>query len=131
MNDLVALIDRKSKGWIQVESRLEALDFRVHPAGSLEEVHTLAAQTGCQAVILDLDVVEIPNRFFRSLKQSYPGLTILATSSRPFHPHLKEAMTHHICACFRKPIEIEEMEYWLKAVVGRAPARDPTLDPGK
>jgi DNA-binding NtrC family response regulator len=127
MNDLVALTDRKSKGWTEVESRLEALDFQVHLAGTLAELQTLIIRTGCRVVILDLDVVQIPNRFFRSLKKGNPGMTILVTSSRPFHPHLKESMTHHICACFRKPIEHEEIEYWLKAVVSRSPARDPTI----
>jgi len=127
MNDLVALIDRKSKGWIEVESRLEALNYRIHLVETLEELQTLTVKTGCRVVILDLDVLEIPNRFFRALKKDNPDLAILATSSRPFHPQLKEAMTHHICACFRKPIEHEEIEYWLKAVVSRSPARDPTI----
>lgn len=126
MNELTALVDRNSGDWTNVELLLRALDYRVHFAQTLEEVQRLAKETGCRVVILDLDLVQIPNRFFRSLKKSHPDLTVLATSSRSFHPELREALTHHICACFRKPIVTEEVEFWLKTVETTAPARDPT-----
>jgi YesN/AraC family two-component response regulator len=80
-------------------------------------------------VVLDLDMVTVQNRFFRSLKSENPHVNILTVSSHPYHPHLKEAMTHDICACFRKPLDTEEIEFWLKALVRSAPSRDPTAGP--
>lgn len=127
MKDLIALMDREGTDWLEVEPMLEALNYRIHLVQTLEEVRTLTERTCCRVVILDLDLVNIPNRFFRSLKKGRPDLSILATSSRPFHPELKDAMTHHICACFRKPIDIEEIQFWLKSMQSRAPARDPTI----
>lgn len=129
MNELIALVERNSKDWIDVESVLGALNYQIRFAQTLEEIEKLVEKTDCLAVILDLDIVEISNRFFRAMKKRDPDLTILTASSRPFHPELKEAMTHHICACFRKPIETEEIEFWLKTVKSRAPARDPTSSP--
>lgn len=126
----MALIDRESEGWNEVESGLDALNYRVHFVETLEELQSLTLKTGCRVVVIDLDIVEISNRFFRSLKKDNADLSILATSSSPFHPQLGEAMTHHICACFRKPIEHEEIEFWLKAVTRRSPTRDPTISLG-
>lgn len=127
MNELIALIDRNTEGWIDVESMLDALNYGIHFAKTVEEVQTLAGKTGCRVVILDLDLVAVQNRFFRSLRKANSDLMILVTSSHPYHPELKEAMAHHICACFRKPLETEEIEYWLRAVVTSTPkARSPT-----
>jgi DNA-binding NtrC family response regulator len=127
MLNLIALIDRESKDWIQVEPMLEALNYEIRLVQTLEELQTLIEKTGCRVVILDLDMVAVRNRFFRSLKRGNPHLNILATSCSPFHPELKEALTHHICACFRKPLEADEIAFWLKTVTGDEPnARDPT-----
>ncbi len=127
MKDLVALMDTESKDWIEVERILNECDFRVHPVRSLDELKRLIGVTGCQVVILDLDLASVRNRFFRSLKAQSPHLSILALSERTFHPELKEALTHHICACFRKPLEPDELAFWLRAVTSAGSnARDPT-----
>jgi len=127
MKDLVALMDMKSREWIEVERMLNDCDYRIHPVHSLEELERAIGLTGCQVAILDLDIVSVHSRFFRLLKAEAPHLSILTFSERTFHPELKEALTHHICASFRKPIEPDELIYWLKALASLgARSRDPT-----
>lgn len=129
MKDLTALIDRNGKGRIEVEFMLEAFSCRIYLGQSLEELQALSEKTSCRVLILDLDLVAVHNRFIRSLMSGNPDFHILATSSCPFNPELKEAMTYNICAYFRKPLEAEEIEFWLKSVTSNAPnARDPTDD---
>ena len=67
-------------------------------------------------LILDLDSLPVNNRLFRELKKKNPRLHIVGLSSRPFHPELEEAMSRHISSCLTKPVDMEELLYWLKSV---------------
>jgi DNA-binding NtrC family response regulator len=120
MNELVALIDGKSRDWILIEKILEERNYQVHLVQSLEALEAFIDKTDCRVVLLDLDMVTVRNRFFRSLKKKRPDLNIIAASSLPYHPELKEAMTHHICACFRKPVEPDDLVFWLKVLTSNA-----------
>ena len=66
--------------------------------------------------LIDLDTLPVDNTFFRSLKKQYPNLHIFCLSSHTHHPGLEEAMGSHICASLAKPLNSEELFYWLKAV---------------
>jgi DNA-binding NtrC family response regulator len=89
-------------------------------AKSLDELESFVSDADCRLVLLDLDLASPGNEFFRRVKKLHPLLNILTMSERPFHPELREAMTHHICACLRKPLDIEELEFWLKTVTDHA-----------
>ena len=83
-------------------------------------------ETDRRVVLLDLDSFPADNRFFKSLKRTRPDFNIFFLSSRSFHPELKEAMSTYICACFRKPLDGDELVFWLKAVSREPRERDPT-----
>lgn len=68
------------------------------------------------AVIMDLDSMAVDNRIVRHLTIRYPGVCFLATSRDRFHPDLKDAIGDHIYACLKKPIDEEELSYWLKTI---------------
>jgi DNA-binding NtrC family response regulator len=68
----------------------------------------------CHAVLLDLDSLPVSNRFIRGLRRQNPNLCILVLSNRSFHPELEEAISTHIYACLSKPVDTEELIYWLK-----------------
>lgn len=73
-------------------------------------------ETGRRVVILDLDTLPVNNRLFRTLRRTNPGVCIIGLSSRPFHPELKEAMSQHIYACLSKPVDDEELIFWVKSL---------------
>jgi DNA-binding response OmpR family regulator len=118
MEELLALIDTNSREWIELGPTLEQQNYRTHYVESTEMIENLLQETGCRVVILDLDLLAVDNRFFRSLKRARPHLSILALSSRTFHPELQEAMASHICACLHKPADPDELIFWIKAVTG-------------
>jgi hypothetical protein len=66
--------------------------------------------------ILDLDTLPVNNRLFRTLRRTNPAVCIIGLSSRPFHPELEEAMSQHIYACLSKPLDEEELFYWVKSL---------------
>ena len=70
----------------------------------------------CRAVVLNLDNISVTNRALRDLKRKKPSINIIAHSKRQFHPELEEALREYISVCLAKPVDTEELVYWLKTV---------------
>ena len=68
------------------------------------------------AVILDLDNVALDNRMVRNMAREFPEVCILCCSRKSLHPELKEAIRDHIFACLMKPVDPDELHYWLKCI---------------
>jgi DNA-binding NarL/FixJ family response regulator len=68
------------------------------------------------AVVLDIDSVPVDNRTIRKLALKYPGVRFLCTSKDRFHPELKDAICYHIYACLTKPVDPDELLYWIKSI---------------
>ena len=68
------------------------------------------------AVVLDIDSVPVDNRSIRNLALKYPGVCFLCTSKDRFHPELKDAICYHIYACLNKPVDPDELLYWIKSI---------------
>jgi DNA-binding NtrC family response regulator len=91
--------------------------FKDSLAGLLRHIE----DSSCHAVILDLDSIPVDNRFIRNLCRKNPELCVIGISSRTFHPELEEAMRTHISACLSKPVNEEELIYWLKSICAGEP----------
>lgn len=70
----------------------------------------------CIAAILDLDSVPLDNRTVNVLASEFPEVRLLCASRDRFHPELKDAISHHIFACLTKPIDPDELHYFLKCI---------------
>jgi len=95
---------------------LEKLNYGAVTLSSLAELEGYLQKSPEVAVILDLDTVPADNQFLRSLKRSYSRLHILGISSRPYHPGLEEVIGSHLYACLVKPLDTEELGFWLKTI---------------
>lgn len=71
---------------------------------------------GIMAVLLDLDSLAVSNRTVRQMTLKFPHVYFLCTSSKPFHPELQDAICYHIYACVQKPVDPDELLYWLKCI---------------
>lgn len=112
----VAVIDTDRKRSREVCGLLGQFDFPAVPLYSLEDLQEHLEREQVGVLIVDLDTVKADNHFFRNLKKRNPDLHILCISSRPHHPGLEEAMGTHIYACLAKPLDTEELRYWLKSI---------------
>lgn len=126
MQSVIAAIEVSGEEWLNITKLMSGLGFSIQTVQSLEGLEALVHETDWRIVLLDLDLFPVDNRFFRSLKMTRPDSSIFVVSSRPFHPELKESMSTHICACFRKPLDSDELLFWLKAVSHQPGAGDPT-----
>lgn len=78
------------------------------------------------AAILDIDMVEIDNRKVRELTTSYPEVIFLGLSTRRFHPKLKDAICYHMYACLRKPVEPDEIIYFISSIYADSTTSGPS-----
>ncbi len=72
--------------------------------------------TAVKAVILDIDLPLSVNPTIRELSLRTPAKPLLCVSRERFHPELKESFLKHIYACLTKPVDPEELLYWLKSI---------------
>ena len=68
------------------------------------------------AVLLDIDSTPVDNRAIRELASAFPAVHFLCMSKDSFHPELQDAISRHIYACLSKPVDPEELFYWLKCI---------------
>jgi DNA-binding NtrC family response regulator len=112
----VMVIDADVQYCREICNLVEQANIPVTPVYSLEDLPEHLKKEQFAVLIVDLDNLPVNNNFFRSLKKQYPNLNILCLSSRTYHPGLEEAMGSHICASLAKPLNSEELFFWLKAV---------------
>jgi DNA-binding NtrC family response regulator len=116
MQEPIVVVDADEKQRQEMCTVLEREDYRTVALHSLATLDQEIQEGTRQIVILDLDTIPVDNRFFRGLRRQNPGVCIIGLSSRPFHPELKEAMSSHIYACLGKPVDEEELVYWIKSL---------------
>jgi DNA-binding NtrC family response regulator len=121
MNRSIAVVDASPEGGRALCAMLENHHYSVIPIGSLDELVKAVREHSCHAVILDLDGLPVDNRFVRKMCRENPGLCVIGLSSRTFHPELEESMRTHISACLSKPVDEDELLYWLKSICASEP----------
>ena len=84
--------------------------------GSPAELKNRLSEKGCVAVIMDIDSVAVDNRTIRDLASAFPTIPFLCISKERFHPQLRDSIRNHIYACLTKPIDPDELSYWLKCI---------------
>ncbi len=82
---------------------------------SLDDLQVSLQEASEVAVILDLDTIPADKQFFRTLRRSHPRLHILGISSLAYHPG-REEVIGSLYACLVKPLDTEELSYWLKTI---------------
>jgi CheY-like chemotaxis protein len=73
-------------------------------------------ESDCRAIILNLDNVSVTNKILRDLKRKNPLINIIGLSERQFHPELEEALREYISVCLAKPVDPDELTYWLRTI---------------
>ncbi|OGP62771.1 MAG: hypothetical protein A2V65_10330 [Deltaproteobacteria bacterium RBG_13_49_15] len=67
-------------------------------------------------VFLDIDAISVGNREIKELKTSFPETFFFCMSKDPFHPEIKEAISNYIFACMAKPLDLDELTFWIESI---------------
>ena len=116
MEEPIVVVNANEEACLQLCTGLQREHFRTTALHSLMALEGEFQKTVCRVVILDLDNLPVDNRLFRDLRRKNPRVHIIALSSRSFHPELEESMSRHISSCLSKPVDMEELLYWLRNV---------------
>jgi DNA-binding NtrC family response regulator len=116
MEKSILVLDADKK---QCRDLCELLEKGQFKATSLFSTHTLEKSiedTACEAIFWDIDTVAADNRTVRDLTIKFPEVYFFCISNHPFHPELKDAICYHIYACINRPIDPDELFYWLRSI---------------
>lgn len=81
----------------------------------MEEMEEEIRSSSCLAVLVDLDSVPVKSREVRKLVSLRPGVKVLCLSRSRYHPELAEAISTDVYACVSKPVDPEELHFWLRS----------------
>jgi len=112
----VLVLDTDANQSKSLSDLLANYEYRPIALNSLVDFENHTKDHECRALILNLDNVAVTNKILRDLKRKKPLLNIIALSERQFHPELEEAIRDHISVCLAKPVDSDELIFWLKSV---------------
>ncbi len=95
---------------------LEKDQYFTTPMHSIQKLANHLQKGDCLAVIIDIDTVPVDNRTIKELTINYPGVYFFCLSKERFHPELKDALCYHIYACLNKPVDPDELFYFLRSI---------------
>ncbi len=113
---VILVIDADKKQCRQLCEQLATNQYKATPLYSFDNLAKTIMASGCRAIFWDIDTVVADNRTIRDLTLKFPGVHFFAVSKKPFHPELKDAICYHIYACINRPIDPDELFYWLKSI---------------
>ena len=116
MKKKIVVIDADDKQCIEVCTMLEDLNCLATPICRLRDLHRHLESDACRLILVDLETLTTDQKLFRGLKKIKPSVSIMGLSRRPFHPELKDFISHHIYACLSKPVDQEELSFWIKSL---------------
>ena len=121
----ILLMDADPLGSAGLLALLGGQDYETQRVSSLAELRHKLGEDKFMAVLMDIDSVAIDNRTIRELASAYPATPFLCISKERLHPELKDSIRNHIDACLTKPIDPDELNYWLRCI--REDDRDLTV----
>jgi len=116
MKKKIIVLDADLNSSGELSNMLSSKNFPYTQTQSLSSLQGFLESDQYVAVILDIDSIPVDNRTIREMALKYPGVRFLCTSKDRFHPELKDAICYHIYACLNKPVDPDELIYWIKSI---------------
>ena len=128
MGKKIILVSKPSSEVDQICRTLSENRYTALIVETIDDLHKALATVPSDCAILDLDSLDIDNPTIRKLTVQYPHAFFLCTSSDRFHPELKDAIGYHIYACLTRPLDYEELVYWLRCIENDVESPDSHTD---
>lgn len=112
----VLVVDADQKQCGHLCELLGENDYQSIPLHSFPALESALPETPARIILLDIDTIEVDNRIIRDVVLNYPGVYFLCLSRDSFHPELQDAICYHIYACVNKPVDPDELFFWLRSI---------------
>ncbi len=129
MRKKIVVLDTDDKHCLELCAMLGEKDYHAIPVSSLDGMEKYFQKSACMAVIVDIEHASIDNSTVRNLSINYPGVYFFGMSKRHYNPTLREAICYHIYVCLNKPVDLDELFYWLKSINIREDTADSDIKP--
>jgi len=116
MKKKIVILDANQNSCGKLSDIINSKNYPLVQTQALSSLEDFFESDQYVAVVLDIDSVPVDNRTIRELALKYPGVRFLCTSKDRFHPELKDAICYHIYACLTKPVDPDELLFWLKSI---------------
>ena len=116
MKKEVIVLDSDEEQRLNLCALLTDHTYSTTPMNNLSKMNQYFDEIDCRAIILNLDSISVTNKIFRDLKRKNPLVNIIAFSERQYHPELEEALRDYISVCLAKPVDPDELFYWLRCI---------------
>ena len=116
MKNPVIVINSNKKQNIEFCQLLQNNGYTCVSLKSVSELEKELRQSCAQAVIIDIDTVEITSRAICRFTKNFSQTYFITVSAHAFHPKLGNAISHCIYACINKPVDPDELFYWLRSI---------------
>ena len=121
MQKAILLMDADPLGSADLLALLSGHDYATQRVGSLADLRHKLAEEEFMAVLMEIDSVAVDNRAIRELAAGFPAIPFLCISRDRVHPELKDAISNHVYACLTKPVDQDELSYWMKCIKEDSP----------
>ena len=95
---------------------LKQTAFKTQFVAAPSEIKKVLKDASFLAILIDIDSAAVDNRYIKDLASQFPTIPLLCISKDRFHPELKDSIRDHIYACLTKPIDPDELNYWLRCI---------------
>jgi len=112
----ILVVNKYKKQCRELCEMLEKERYSVSALHSIQNLEKHLEEKKFQAVIIDIDAVPVDNRTIRKLTLLFPEVYFFCLSVKPFHPELQDAICYHIYACLNKPVDEDELFYFLRSI---------------
>jgi DNA-binding NtrC family response regulator len=110
----VLVLDSDKRQAEQVCDLVRARGYQARALASWDEVGPPGP--GPEVLLVDLDTVRTDDRQLRDLCRGGKRRLLMTMSAVPHHPHLSESMQRFVFAALIKPLDPDEIGFWLKSV---------------
>ncbi len=116
MRKNILVVDSNNEQCNDLCEALNRVKHQATPLSSAIKLDERIKETGCLAVILDLNTPFIDNSVIKQLTIANPGVYFLGLSENRLNPEFEESICYHIYACLNKPVDLDELLYWIKCM---------------
>lgn len=117
MKQFVAIVSKIEDTSGKLIAFIEEKGFSTMHLKSVESLENILAGESPMILMIDIDSLPLDNKHLFQLHRKSTGTSILLLSSRKAHPELREAIGRYVYACISKPLDLDEVDYWLKSIL--------------
>lgn len=115
---MILIVSKNQREAVQLCTMMAERDYDSEISVSMEMLGSRLEAGDVKAAFIDIDTIATDNRCIRNLTLKHPSVYFFAISCERFHPELKDAICYHIYACLNKPIDPDELNFFLDSMAG-------------